>query len=212
MDDSVHDPIILLNWDQLSEKGWLAGAGLFTQDYLIGLHQELTGLWSEGRFREAGIGSGSDQMLRSEIRNDHIFWLDPANLSPIQFLYWKKIDQLRQELNRRFFFGLEDFEAHFAVYPPGSFYKKHLDRFRSRDERVISCVLFLNFAWDPAYGGQLRIYTDPGVYRDIQPDAGTFVCFLSDQIYHEVLPCTATRYSLSGWLRRKTYSVFQIKY
>ena len=33
-------------------------------------------------------------------------------------------------LNRDLFLGLEDFESHFAMYPPGAFYLKHVDRFR----------------------------------------------------------------------------------
>jgi hypothetical protein len=64
--------------------------------------------------------------------------------------------------------GLFDFECHFALYPPGAGYRRHLDRFTGRDSsadegaRVLSCVLYLNREWGPEDRGQLRLYR-PGV-------------------------------------------------
>ncbi|MGB2150512.1 MAG: 2OG-Fe(II) oxygenase, partial [Cobetia amphilecti] len=36
------------------------------------------------------------------------------------------------------------------------------------------------------------------------PEAGTFVCFLSEQIPHEVLPTHQARASVTGWFRRNS--------
>jgi SM-20-related protein len=206
-DDMLSTLITQINWEQLADKGWTVCRDFMPAGYLNSLRTELNDAWNGGQLKPAAIGSGKERKIISEIRSDHIRWLDPHNLSPIQFLYWQKIEGLRQELNQRFFLGLADYEAHFAVYPAGSYYRKHLDRLRDRDERVITCVLYLNFAWDPLHGGQLRIYDDSNACVDIQPEAGIFVCFRSDLIYHEVLPCQATRYSLTGWLRRQSKSL-----
>ena len=56
------------------------------------------------------------------------------------------MDSLREALNRGLFLGLEDFECHFALYPPGAFYRKHVDRFRDDDRRMVSAVIYLNDA------------------------------------------------------------------
>jgi len=114
------------------------------------------------------------------------------------------IDQLKDSLNRNFFIGLEDFEGHFAIYPEGSFYKKHLDQFKTQQLRLITCILYLNFDRKTDDGGELRIYTEKETV-DILPEACKFICFRSDEIYHEVLPCKSKRFSLTGWLRKTDY-------
>ncbi|MDX1466999.1 MAG: 2OG-Fe(II) oxygenase, partial [Halomonas sp.] len=35
-----------------------------------------------------------------------------------------------------------------------------------------------------------------------RPQAGTFACFLSDSVPHEVLPTRLPRSSIAGWFRR----------
>src|SRR3546814_4253154 len=96
--------------------------------------------------------------------------------------YLGLMDSLREAINRGLFLGLEDFESHFALYPPGAFYLKHVDRFRDDDRRIVSAVLYLNDAWLPAHGGQLRMYLDDGVEHDVVPTGGCLVVFLSGDI------------------------------
>ena len=91
-------------------------------------------------------------------------------------------------LNRAFFLGLEDYESHFALYPPGAFYQKHLDRFRDDDRRTLSAVFYLNADWQPEQGGALRLYPEGGGELDVLPTAGTLVLFMSAELPHEVLP------------------------
>lgn len=192
--------------DDIAERGWSVQPHFFEDDYLKSLSEEVRVFWREGGFREARIGTKIAQQIRPEIRSDFIYWLEPENLTDLQRIYWDRIDNLRLSLNRELYLGLQSFEAHFAVYPPGSFYKKHIDQFRSVQYRLISCILYLNFSWKESDGGQLRIYLDSKDesvgYTEVYPEAGTFVCFRSDTVYHEVLPGSRERFSLTGWLRR----------
>lgn len=188
----------------LADRGFAMVPDLLRRDQLEALAREAKEGWQEGEFHRAGVGRGAAE--RPEIRGDHVAWLDPENLSPAQRAYWDFVDQLRQECNRGLYLGLADFEAHFAVYPPGAFYRRHRDRFQAEGRRTLSCLLYLNFDWLPADGGALRLYLEDEerqeVPLDILPEAGTFVVFRSDSLEHEVLETRRERLSLTGWLRR----------
>jgi len=103
------------------------------------------------------------------------------------------------------FLGLVSFEVHYAVYPPGTHYEKHRDRFRTSAERVLTAIVYLNEEWRADDGGSLRIYLseDCTRYHDVLPAAGMFVLFRSEMLLHEVLPARRERFSLTGWLRRR---------
>ena len=104
---------------------------------------------------------------------------------------------------RRSLLGLFSFEGHYAIYPPGAGYRRHRDRFRDDDARVLSCVLYLNAGWSMQDGGALRMHFDGGQQGDVLPIGGTLVCFLSERFEHEVLPATRERLALTGWFRRR---------
>jgi SM-20-related protein len=112
----------------------------------------------------------------------------------------QQFEQLRRTLNQELLLGLFEFECHLSMYQPGARYARHLDQFRDDDRRRVSCVLYLNENWCTADGGELRIYAD-GTYRDVLPQGGTLVIFLSQQFEHEVLPAHRERYSLTGWFK-----------
>lgn len=192
--------------DDLVERHFAVRQDLFPEELVAALAEEARRLWEAGRFRRARIGRGSHQQLRPEIRSDFIHWLHPEQLSPPQAAYWTAIDQLRLQLNRALFLNLREFEAHLAVYPPGTFYRRHLDQFREGHARLITCLLYLNRDWREDFGGQLRIYLpdNEDAFVDVLPMAGTFVMFRSDTVAHEVLPATRHRFSITGWLRRET--------
>src|SRR5690606_34335297 len=124
---------------------------------------------------------GAAQQVREGIRGDRILWLEPGQSAACD-RYLEVMEALRQALNRQLFLGLEDFECHFAFYPPGAYYQRHLDRFRDDDARTVSVVLYLNPDWQSEQGGQLRLYLEDGqggeTALDIQPDAGRLACFL----------------------------------
>lgn len=153
-----------------------------------------------GSFTRAG--TGQDAGVQNAIRRDEIHWIERENSSPMaQKKIWEKIDSLRQAFNRTLFLGLGEFEGHYASYPVGGFYQRHLDCFHEDDSRTVSLIIYLNKDWQPADGGQLRIYGKDSSH-DIDPKGGTLVCFLSRESEHEVLESHAERNSFSGWFRQ----------
>ena len=190
--------------DDLVDNGWSICHNVLPAGILQALKDEARLLWQGEQFRQARVGRGAESRLAPEIRADHVWWLDAETLTPAAAYYWQAMDHLRRTLNQAFFLGLHDLEAHLAVYPPGAFYKRHLDQFKASSLRTISCILYLNEAWQASDGGQLRIYHDEdgSAFTDVWPEMGTFVCFNSATIYHEVLPAHRHRWSLTGWLRR----------
>lgn len=161
----------------------------------------------DDEFKAAGIGRQTDFQVQETIRSDQIHWIQPSVKITAEFLQW--MDSLRVGLNRRLFMGLFDYESHFAHYPIGAFYKKHLDAFRGnhkqgQSNRVLSTVLYLNEAWQPSDGGELLLYAgddDKKVIETILPECGRLVIFLSEKFPHEVLPAKRERKSIAGWFR-----------
>jgi SM-20-related protein len=156
-----------------------------------------------GEFRAARIGRGMHRVERGDIRGDRTLWLDDQAHDPAERALAQVLERLRVALNETTFLGLIAFEGHYALYPPGAFYRRHRDRFRDDDTRVLSCVLYLNEAWTAADGGTLRIYLPSHQSSDVLPVGGTLVCFLADRFEHEVLPATRERLSIAGWFRRR---------
>jgi len=169
------------------------------------LLKEQTDFLNQGQFEKAAVGKGDQKQVRAEIRSDEVLWMDPAALSPLQAIFWEKVAEVQQVLNRRCFLGLKSFEGHFARYPIGSFYKRHLDQFHAVPHRIVTVILYLNESWTEADGGQLRMYfpQEDGSERleDVLPLGGRLVVFLSEEIPHEVLPTLKERISITGWLR-----------
>lgn len=188
--------------DDLVARGWSLQPGFVSQSLTMQLARECRERHAAGEMAPAGIGRGDGKLINEHIRSDSILWLDPGQSEDCD-LYLQSIDALRLAINRELFLGLEDLECHFAVYPPGGFYQKHLDRFRDDDRRTVTVVLYLNDAdWCDADGGALRMHLPEGD-RDVPPLGGTLVCFMSDQIPHEVLPARRPRLALTGWIRRR---------
>lgn len=163
-------------------------------------------MFAEGDFRAAGVGRGASFRVRPEVRCDQVCWLEASRHGPVVAGWLARMEGLRQAVNAGLFLGLFGYEAHFSVYPRGAFYRTHVDRFADAPLRTLSTVLYLNQGWREEDGGQLRIYEGAaGVapWRDIAPEAGTLVVFLSERFPHEVLPARRRRWSLSGWFTRR---------
>ncbi|MFE8034829.1 2OG-Fe(II) oxygenase [Thiohalocapsa marina] len=153
----------------------------------------------------AGIGREQAHQLNRFVRQDDTRWLEPGNAVDAGFLDW--IEAIRLGLNRRLFLGLFDYEAHYARYQPGAFYKKHLDAFDTASRnRVLSTVLYLNPNWPASNGGELLLYASDGeaLLERVLPGFGRLAIFLSERFPHEVLPTRATRFSIAGWFRVNT--------
>jgi SM-20-related protein len=190
----------------IAGQGWSVTPDFLAPGLVDELRRELDALRAAGEFRHAGVGRGAQREVRPEVRADRVCWLDPLACTLAQSRYLAALEELRQALNAALFLGLFDFEAHLAVYPPGTYYRKHLDQFAGIGSRCVTCVLYLNRDWQDTDGGRLRLYTapdDPAHYEDIPPQGGTLVTFLSARFLHEVLPAHRDRYSITGWFRTR---------
>ena len=198
------DPVCERIARELTDAGWSICTGFLAAAQIGGLVAEMTERFARGEFHRAGIGNGTRHRVEPEIRSDRVHWLEDSAQTAAQRPYFTALENLRSAINRELFLGLFSFEGHMAVYPPGSFYRRHLDQFEGTAQRKVSVILYLNADWRDEYGGELRLYldnTENGAYVDIPPRAGTLVCFLSDRFYHEVRPATRERLSVTGWFR-----------
>lgn len=151
------------------------------------------------QFKKAGIGQKGEKQINAEIRGDYIHWINRTTApAPIQ-AYLSKLNDLITFVNRSLFLSLKDYEVHLTVYPPGTYYKRHLDQFKKDDHRKLSVICYLNKNWKESEGGQLRIYLAENTL-DVLPQAGRLVCFRSDLLEHEVLAATRERMSITGWI------------
>lgn len=152
-------------------------------------------------FADAGIGRDTLHQTDRFVRTDKTLWIDAGHPATAAYLEWA--EQLRRELNRRLFLGLFDFECHFAWYPAGAYYRRHVDAFKGDTNRVLTVVLYLNPNWSTADGGELLLYRgDAGQpVERVLPAYGQMAIFLSEDFPHEVVAARRSRYSLTGWFR-----------
>lgn len=188
--------------DDLAARGWSRLDNVLPASLTHELAEECRKRARAGALNPAGVGRGQGLAVREGIRGDSIQWLEQGQSAPSDS-YLQAMDELRSALNQAFYLGLEDFECHFACYPPGAFYQKHLDRFRDDDRRTVTAAYYLNEAWQTEHGGALRLYLADDTELDVLPCAGTLVLFISAELPHEVLPATRERLSLTGWFRRR---------
>ena len=187
--------------DALTLDGYCVLPQLLPPAMTDNLYQRVTQLDTNDDLFQAGIGRENQHQLNEKIRRDETRWLDPGN--DIDQTYLTHMADFRLAMNQRLFLGLFDYEAHYAHYPIGAFYKKHLDAFKGQSSRVLTTVLYLNPFWQQEDGGQLQIYNNDNgnLLYSVQPEMGTFVVFLSEQFPHEVLPAKRDSYSIAGWFR-----------
>jgi len=188
--------------DDLATHGWSQQTIFVPANLTKQLAAECQSRAQRGQLEPAAVGRGTTKIVHDRIRGDHIQWLDAGHDADVD-RYLGLMEELRSAINQTLFLGLEEFESHFALYPPGAFYKKHVDRFRDDDRRVVTCVAYLNEHWLPEQGGELRMYLDNQRIYDVQPQAGTLMVFMSAQWPHEVLPATRDRLSITGWFLRR---------
>lgn len=153
----------------------------------------------EDKLAKAAIGSSTDKKIIEEIRGDYIFWLDKTRDSNSLELF-ETLDEVKSLINRMLYLSLSDYEFHLALYPKSSFYKKHLDQFQGRNNRMISMIIYLNEAWKDGDGGELKIYPNERDDLIITPLLNRCVMFRSDKLYHEVLTANCDRKSVTGWM------------
>lgn len=160
----------------------------------------------QGLFKNAKIGLKNHAELNANIRTDAILWLEEQSADPAIEAYLQATQNLAQALNQSLFLGLFTFETHFAVYEPGSYYKKHVDQFAATKDRKISCVYYLNNEWHDSFGGELILYNkEQQIINKVKPQGNRFVCFNSE-LPHEVCQTQERRYSITGWMKSRALS------
>ena len=185
--------------DHLAENDWVILDG-FVPDNLLSVSRNfLKERLALEEFKQAGIGALNDFRIEKSIRSDEIFWLE-RNRDLELSGFFALVDEAIAHLNRLCFLSISGSEFHLAHYPPGSFYKRHLDQFDFRSNRLISVVFYLNEFWKPEHGGELRLHESDGTYQDVAPLPGRMILFKSEAVPHEVMLSNASRYSITGWL------------
>lgn len=191
----------------MARVGWAVMPMSISSEEGLHLKSECSASYADGAFRRAGVGRGDSLQVREDIRRDEVMWIEPGEASARQTLYLAGLETLRLALNERFFLGLFNYEGHFAIYPQGAFYKAHLDRHAGTRDRIVTVILYLNEDWKTGDGGELKIWTGAdgrdGCYELIEPRMGTMVCFMAEDFWHEVLPATKQRASITGWFRQR---------
>lgn len=183
----------------ISTNGWIVVPNFIDAQTLTHLNEVMAE--RRGKFQLAGMGRSQGLTHQVQTRGDSTLWIE--NGDPQMTQSHQRMADLQNCLNQELFLGLHKLEWHFAKYPIGSRYDRHLDQHRGSDSRVITVVQYLNQNWHESSGGQLRLYIQPGVSVDIVPYGGTLVVFRSEMFEHEVLPASAERLSLTGWYRRR---------
>ena len=178
--------------DDLDQHGFAIIDDVYPTDYVHALVNECTTHLNE--FRAAAIQNG----VISNIRSDHILWIND-NLDIAQ-QHIDTLKQLSNTLNRSFYLGINDIEAHFACYNTGEFYALHRDNPQGKNGRMISAVYYLHEQWHEDWGGQLHLQDKNEQWHTIQPQPNRIAMFQSD-LLHEVIEAKHQRLSITAWLR-----------
>jgi SM-20-related protein len=207
MDEFVLNPLYEKVINGLMEQRYSIVDEFFTKEEVAGLRTTLIRRYDEDQFNKSAIGNQSNEKIIDAVRGDFILWLDEANAEDAERNFFNKLSEFTQYLNRTCFMGIVKQEFHYAVYPEGTFYKRHLDTFMNDSSRKLSVVCYLNDEdWKPEYGGELTLYTEENgkqVSKDVYPLQGRLVVFESQVLEHEVKPVNKKRLSITGWLKTR---------
>lgn len=215
----------------ITTKGYVIIDDFLSSEQTQALATQLKEKFEIGQFKKAGIGkketssptnvpyflkrlraiiqfirnpfkqSNAAYQQNDKIRGDYIHWLNDDTQHQAEQAFLKAfqafVDFLNQSANEQ----LTYFEFHYALYPKGTFYRRHLDQFKNGGSRRYSVVCYLNNDWTAEDGGALVLYLDDQD-KVILPKGGRLVCFESGKLEHEVKVAHRERLSLTGWLRQ----------
>lgn len=189
-------------WDlaaeTIAEQGFIVFDNFLTSEKAAYFRNRIDIKNAEDEFKKAGIGKDLDYQKDMSIRGDLIHWIEKDDVPEKANTFIEEMTLAMSELNTRLFLGLKDFETHYTLYPTGTYYKRHSDRFAAKAHRVLSFVCYLNKGWLLEDGGQLLVYNNDD-QMIIDPIEGRLIIFQS-QLEHEVLPTFKERYSITGWM------------
>lgn len=190
-------------FEQLIKQGWAYDDKALDMATAQKWRDLLENKRAQQKFRSAQLAKNH---LSLDIRSDQISWLDPTTPEDVPIL--NALDHFRNQAQESLLMSMPKTEAHFAVYPSGSFYKRHCDQPKGKQARVLTFVIYLHSQWEPGFGGELAIHdgdTDR-VLHVIEPLPRRVVIFKSDEVWHEVQKSSFDRFSLTGWFRHELHS------
>ncbi|RAJ17757.1 2OG-Fe(II) oxygenase [Olleya aquimaris] len=205
--DFVENPLYERIISEIATQKYSVVNDFFTEDEVAVLRESLIQKHEEDAFKKAAIGNKFDETIVKSIRGDIILWIDETTANSAELLFFDKINNLISYLNTTCFLGILYKEFHYALYPKGTFYKRHLDTFKNDDRRKLSFVCYLNHEdWQPENGGELVLYLNSNgqeTEQVIYPFPGRVVIFESQVLEHEVKPVETKRLSITGWLKTR---------
>lgn len=199
--------------DELGNNKFSISNHFFTSEETAAFKTHVINQDTSQDFHAAAIGNAHNEKIIQSIRGDKIRWIDENNKYEVEEIFFQKVNDFIQYLNRTCYMGIEESEFHYALYPEGTFYQRHIDAFKNDDRRTLSMVFYLNDEdWKEEYGGQLSLFLPQtnGTEKEINilPVAGRLAIFDSKTIPHEVKPVQKPRYSITGWLKTRSISGF----
>lgn len=206
--DFVENPLYERIISDIANQHCSVIENFFSVEEVLALRESLLEKHVHDTFKKAAIGSHVNEVIKASIRGDFILWMDEKKANPAETLFFEKINDLIRYLNRTCFLGILQKEFHYALYPEGTFYKRHVDTFQNDDRRKLSFVCYLNDeSWQMENGGELVLYLNKinqETEKVIYPFPGKVVIFESQIIEHEVKPVLRNqRLSITGWLKTR---------
>jgi SM-20-related protein len=213
---SLPDNMLETMIDTLASQAYCVIDDFLPDDLTAALRAIALERQQQGRMHQAGTSQSATTNLN--VRGDQIAWLENDDAHPAIQQYLALLQEVQQAANRHLMMGLAQFETHFAIYPAGSAgYATHIDQFRPHRKqlapgaRTLTLIIYLNDAWPESAGGQLRLYLDEHAQKptsdakhlDITPRRGRLVLFLAARFWHEVLPASLPRISVTGWFKTR---------
>lgn|SRR5690606_2500694 len=207
--DFVENPLYERIISDIASQKYSIVEDFFSKNEVQLLRQSLLQKHEEEAFKKAAIGNRLNETIEKSIRGDVILWIDETTANQTEQLFFNKMNDLIHYLNTTCFLGILHKEFHYALYPVGTFYKRHIDTFQNDDRRKLSFVCYLNDdGWLPENGGELTLYLNNSqdseiTEKTIYPLPGKVVIFESQIIEHEVKLVHKDRLSITGWLKTR---------
>jgi SM-20-related protein len=196
---SFYTEDIYLKWiDQLAEDDYVIIDNFIPEELYSIIFSFFNERIAEDDLEKAGIGALGLHTVDKQVRGDYVYWINQERDLVLKELS-SRVDELIEKIKRYCFLSISDFESHLAYYPAGTFYKKHLDQFKDRSNRILSFVLYLNPDWKTGDGGELIIHKEKEKIA-ISPLKTRLVLFKSASVLHEVALTNVPRYSVTGWM------------
>ncbi len=188
-----------ISWlDQLAENDYVIIDDFISEELFGMISTYFEKRLNENDLAKAGIGALGGYTVDKQIRGDYVYWLDESKDNALQ-PFFNQMNELVVKIKRFCFLSISDLECHLAYYPKGSFYKKHIDQFKERNNRILSFVLYLNPDWKPEHEGELIIYKENDAVK-VSPIKSRLILFKSAGLEHEVALTFNERLSLTGWM------------